>query len=153
MFDDCHEAIRYDSNMNLDSDSILIVAVKLFHMKMLLDPFEEQFDPPSIFIKESDIFCRYRQIVGIENEVPLMLFVVIYHSAEILRILFGCFINSEPDALVTHYTSLCIGIVEIFNDLVTHIDFFAYNEEGFRLVDKEQLLSIHISAIKYIERP
>ena len=49
MFDDCHEAIRYDSNMNLDSDSILIVAVKLFHMKMLLDPFEEEFYPPSIF--------------------------------------------------------------------------------------------------------
>ena len=106
-----------------------------------------------MFIKESDIFSRYRQIVGIENEGSLMLFVMIYHSAENLRILFSCLTDSKPNALVAHYSSLGIGIVEVFNDLVTHIDFFADNKVGLRLVDKEQLLCIHITTIEYIERP
>ena len=41
MLNDRHETVRYDSNMNLDSDRILIEAIEFLHMKMLLNPFEE----------------------------------------------------------------------------------------------------------------
>ena len=41
MFNDGDEAVSYDSDMYLDSDSILIVSVELLDMKMLFDPFEE----------------------------------------------------------------------------------------------------------------
>ena len=111
MLDNRDQTVRNDSDMNLDTDSILVKAIELLDVEMLFDSLEEKFHSPSIFVKESDLICRNRQIVGIEDECPLILFVIEHHSAKHLRILFCCFINSKSNSLVTHYSCGWVGAV------------------------------------------
>lgn len=56
--DNRDQTIRNDSDMNLDTDSILVKSIELLDVKMLFDPLEEKFHSLSIFVKESDLFCR-----------------------------------------------------------------------------------------------
>ena len=54
MFDDCNEAVCDDGDMYLDSYRIFRLTPESFDLEMLLDPFEEQFHLPSVFIKKCD---------------------------------------------------------------------------------------------------
>ena len=51
MFNDTNETVCDDGNMDLDTDRILALTPKGFDLEMLLDPFEEQLDLPSVFPK------------------------------------------------------------------------------------------------------
>lgn len=111
MFHNCDKAVRDDSYMNLDTNKIFIESIELLDVKMLFDPLEEHFHSPSMFVNESDLFSRKQQIVGIEDEGPLTLFVIERHPAKNLRILFCCFIYSEPNTLVTYYSNDRVVVV------------------------------------------
>lgn len=63
MFDDTHEAICDDGHMYLNTDSILAFTPEGFDLEMLLDPFEEQFNLPSVFIKECYFTCFKIEII------------------------------------------------------------------------------------------
>ena len=79
MLDNCDQAVCDDSYINLDTNSIFVESIELLDVKMLFDPLEEQFHSSSMFVKESDLFSRNRQIVGVEDEGPLTLFVIEHH--------------------------------------------------------------------------
>jgi len=53
-FDDCHQLINGDGNPDLGFDGILGRAIRDFDSKVLLDPFEEQFDLPAALKKLGD---------------------------------------------------------------------------------------------------
>lgn len=54
MSNDTNETVRDDSDMNLDTDGIFAFAPEGLNLEMLLNPFEEQFDLPPVFIKEAN---------------------------------------------------------------------------------------------------
>ena len=65
MFNDTNETICDDADMDLNTDSILTLAPKGLDSEMLLDPFEEQFDLPSVFISERNIICLEIEVIRI----------------------------------------------------------------------------------------
>ena len=65
MFDDANEAICDDGNMYLNTDSILRLSPKGLDAEMLLDPLEEQFNLPPVFIKECNVFSFKIEVVSL----------------------------------------------------------------------------------------
>ena len=54
VFNNGNKTVRDDGDMYLNSDCILRFTPKGFDAKVLLDPFEKQFDLPSVAIKKGD---------------------------------------------------------------------------------------------------
>ena len=50
MLDDSHQAVCCNGRINLYSDSILTIPPKGLDLQMLLYPFEEQLNLPSVFL-------------------------------------------------------------------------------------------------------
>ena len=57
LFDNGHQHVNGNGDPNLDLDSILGGSVKRFDTKVLLDPFEEQFDLPATSKQFGDSQC------------------------------------------------------------------------------------------------
>lgn len=54
--------------MNFDSNSILGLSLEGFDTKMLLDPFEEQLDLPSVSIKQGDILSSKFEVIYVVSK-------------------------------------------------------------------------------------
>ena len=76
MFNDTNETVRDDSDMNLDTDGIFAFAPEGLNLEMLLNPFEEQFDLPPVFIKECKLFIDSVITEILDLEMTLLLGVV-----------------------------------------------------------------------------
>lgn len=68
VFNNCDETVRDDSDMYLYSDSILRFSPKGFDTQMLLNPFEKQFNLPSVAVKMGNVFCFEVEVVGVVGE-------------------------------------------------------------------------------------
>ena len=67
-FQNGDEQINGDGAPNLSAHGVGAGAIKGFDAQMLLDPFEEQFDPPAATIQLSDGQSRPGEVVGQEDE-------------------------------------------------------------------------------------
>jgi len=63
-FDDGHQHVNGDCCPDLSLDGILGGSIKCFDSKVLLDPFEEEFDLPATPKQFGDGQCRQGEIVG-----------------------------------------------------------------------------------------
>ena len=70
---------------------------------MLLYPFEEKFDLPSVFVKQCHIFRSKIKIVGKEDEPFFCFFINEFYSAEAIWIFFRGIEAFEVDSLITEY--------------------------------------------------
>ena len=61
---DCHEAVSSYCTIYLYAHSVFACTPKLLDLQVLLDPFEEQLNAPSVTIKPRNHRCRRVQIVG-----------------------------------------------------------------------------------------
>jgi hypothetical protein len=52
--DDSHQHIDRDCDPDLTLDRIFGCAVESFDSKMLFDPFEKEFDLPTVFVEKSN---------------------------------------------------------------------------------------------------
>ena len=67
-FDDSDEDVSADRNPYLRLHGILAGSQKGFDTQMLLDPFEEQFDLPSLLVKCRDHLGLERKVVGQKSD-------------------------------------------------------------------------------------
>ena len=57
MLDNSHKTVCCNSHTDLYANSVLRCAPEFLYLKMLLEPFEEQFNQPSFLMKIGDIQC------------------------------------------------------------------------------------------------
>lgn len=57
LFVKCHEQVADERSQNLDQHRVFAAPEEFFDAQMLLDPFEEQFDRPTVFVALRDIKC------------------------------------------------------------------------------------------------
>ena len=71
MLNDCNEAVCNDCNVYLYPDCDFGFSSKSFNLKMLLNPFEENFYLPSVPIQEGNILACKIKVVRVVSERSL----------------------------------------------------------------------------------
>ena len=69
VFNNGDETVRDDGDMYLYPDCIFRFTPKGFDTKMLLDPFEKQFDLPSVAVNKGNFICFEVEVVGVVVKV------------------------------------------------------------------------------------
>lgn len=150
MFNDTNETICDDGNMDLNTDGILTLAPKGLDSKMLLDPFEEQFDLPSVFIKERNFICLEIEVICIVCKRSLQIRSIVNNASERNGIVAVVPASRESDRLVTKDIILSHKqILAILNPIV-RMELLPDNEESTSLFNGKEPRQIKVSAVKDI---
>jgi hypothetical protein len=80
LFDDGYKHVNRDGNPDLRFDRILGCAIESFDPKVLFDPFEKEFDPPTVLEKKNYRQRRKDKIVGQKYEATIGLGIEITDS-------------------------------------------------------------------------
>ena len=99
-FENRDENVHGDCNPYLGLDGVVGGPVEGLHAQMLLDPFEEQLHLPAVLVKLADRRGWKGQVVGEEDEEPLVLRVEVSDPAQLLGIVLAGPPPVEPYDLV-----------------------------------------------------
>ena len=150
MFNDANETVCDDGNMDLDTDCILTLTPKGFDLEMLLDPFEEQLDLPSVFIKERDFACLEIEVIRIVCKRPLQIRRIIDNASERNRIVAFIPASCESDSLVAKDIVLSFKQVLAILNLIVRMELLPDNEEGTCLFNGKESRQVKVSTVKDI---
>ena len=150
VLNDSHHAICGDGRVYLDSDSSLCSTPKGLNLKMLLNPFKEEFYTPTIFVEKSDLRGRYLHIVGQVDKCLVLVSRIVCDTTKNSRIfLFGEVIRKSYN-LVREY-AICVMIgVAFVNDLILKISSLPYHKIGFNFIDMIESLQVKVSSVKHL---
>jgi len=81
-------------------DRVLGGALEPLDPKMLFDPLEKQFDLPAATVKLGDGQRRQLEVVGQEDQIPVMLGIVELDTAQVLRVALVGFDAGQGNGLV-----------------------------------------------------
>ena len=151
LFDDGHQHINRDGNPDLGLDGIVACAIKSFDSKMLLDPFEEQFDLPSGVIKLSDGQSGQCKVVGYENEPFVLGGIEIADSSQFVGIiLFGVESLEDNDLVALNALGFVDRLrIEAFE---LEIAFGSGHKECRGSMDLVKASEIQIPSVEDVER-
>ena len=150
VFNNCDETVGGDGNMYLYADCIFRFTPKGFDTKMLLDPFEKQFDLPSVAVKKGNFICFEVEVVGVVGEGPSKVMGIEYDSPERNRIVSTVSLPREPDRLIPQDIVVPIKHVISFGDFIIRAGFLPYDEESSSLLNCVEPGEIKVSPIKHI---
>gem|GEM_PF-822448 len=150
VFNNSDQTVRDDGDMYLYPDCILRFPPKGFDTKMLLDPFEKQFNLPSVAVKKGNFICFEVEVVGVVGEGPSKVRGIKYDAPERNRIVSTVSLASEPDRLVPQDIVSSFKHVFTFRDLIIRMGLFPYDEESPSLLNCVEPGEIKVSPVKYI---
>ena len=150
VLNDSHHAICSDGRVYLDSDSSLCRTPKGLNLKMLLNPFKEEFYTPTIFVEKSDLRGWYLHIVGQVDKCLVLVSRIVCDATKNSRIfLFGEVIRKSYN-LVREYAICVMHGVAFVNDLILKISSLPYHKIGFNFIDMIESLQVKVSSVKHI---
>ena len=116
---------------------------------MLLDPLEEEFDPPTCSIQLSHSECIEQEVVREKDKRAIMLCVEKANAPKMIRIGVVGTPDGERDSLISHYTRRFVHWIWIQSS-ESQIAFSADHKKGSRVVDVFQALKVHVASIQDI---
>jgi hypothetical protein len=117
---------------------------------MLLDPFKEKFNLPSLPVEFGDRKGIKHCIVGNKPVDDIGSIVFIYNHPEWLRILFSRFVSGKPDHLIADYTGLHISRTGALNGIL-HVIFCPGDKESpFPMDEIEQPEEVQVSLVNHV---
>ena len=150
VFNNCDETVRDDGDMYLYPDCIFRFTPKGFDTKMLLDPFEKQFDLPSVAVNKGNFVCFEVEVVGVVGEGPSKVRGIEYDTPEQNRIVSIVSLASEPDRLVPQDIVISFKHIFTFRDFIIRMGLLPYDEESSILLNCVESGEIKVSSIKHI---
>jgi len=150
VFNNGNKTVRDDGDMYLNSDCILRFTPKGFDAKVLLDPFEKQFDLPSVAIKKGDFICFEVEVVGVVGEGSSKVRGIEYDAPERNRIVSTVSLACEPNRLVPQDIVIPFKHVFAFRDFIIRAGLLPYDEESPSQLNCVEPGEIKVSSIKHI---
>jgi len=150
VFNNSDETVRDDGDMYLYPDCIFRFSPKRFDTKMLLDPFEKQFNLPSIAVKDGNFFCFEVEVVGVVGEGPTKVRGIEYDAPERNRIVPTVSLACESNRLVSQNIVISFKHVFTFRDFIIRMKLLPYDEESSSLLNCVEPGEIKVSSIKHI---
>ena len=150
MFDDANETICDNGNMYLETYCILRFSPKGLDAEMLLDPFEEQLNLPSVFIKERNVFCFKVEVVCVICEGTPKLWRVVDNASDSCWIIRFVPLTCEANSLVTKDIIFSFLKVNAALNLISRMKLFSNDEECSRAIDFVDSCKVKVPFVKHI---
>lgn len=150
MFNNGDETVRDDGDMYLYPDCIFRFTPKGFDTKMLLDPFEKQFDLPSVSVKKGNFICFEVEVVGVVSEGPSKVRGIEYDAPERNWVVSSVTLTCESNRLVPQNIVIPFKNVFTFRDFIIRMKLLPYDKESSSLFDCVESGEIKVSSIKHI---
>jgi len=150
VFNNGDETVRDDGDMYLYADCILRFSPKGFDTKMLFDPFEKQFNLPSVAVKKGNFTCFEVEVIGIVGEGPSKVRGIEYDAPERNRIVFTVSLACEPNRLVPQDIVFSFKDVFTFRDFMIRMELLPNDEESSSLLNCKESGEIKVPSVKYI---
>lgn len=150
MLDDGNEAVGDDGDMYLYADSVLRLSPEPLDLEVLLDPLEEKFHLPPIFIKEGNVLCTEIEVVRVVDETAVQLFYVVDNPSESARVLSHVLLLCKADALVFEHIVSTVKHVLAIDNLVCRLPLLPEYEESTECVNCVETGKVEISPVKHI---
>ena len=150
--DDGHQHVNGDGDPDLRFDSILGCAIEGLDSKMLLDPFEEQFDLPSGLVQQCDGPSWFAEVVGQEHELLARRRIGIPDATQGVGVAMMRIKTFQNNRLIeTDAKTLFdrMGITALEPEVV----FGSGDEEGAIAMNTVQSHEVQISPVHDVERP
>lgn len=150
VFNNSDKTVRDDGDMYLYPDCILRFSPKGFDTEMLLDPFEKQFNLPSVAVKKGNFICFEVEVVRVVGEGPSQVRGIEYDTPERNRIVSTVSLASEPNRLVSQ--DIVISFKHVFTccDFIIRMGLLPYDEKSSSLLNCVESGKIKVSPVKHI---
>ena len=144
------ETVRDDGDMYLDTYGIFACSPERLDFKVLLNPFKEQLDLPSVFVKKSDILCLNVEVVRVVSERPEQFWSVIYDTSNLAWIFFLVLFLRENNSLVAQDVVRSVKHVFSTDDFKCRHLLLSNNKEGSRFSYSVKSGKVKVASIKDI---
>lgn len=146
-----YQTVCYNRNINLYSHSVLRIAPKGSHTKMLLYPSEEKFNLPSLFVQQGNIASLEGKVICEERERSLQFRSIVNYSPESTRILFLGLIARKTYRLVKQNVIRIVKQVFTVNNLVVEMRLLSDDKERVDNADSIQPCKVIVPFVKDVE--
>ena len=150
LLDDASQHVSRYGAPNLRLDGILTVALELLDSQVLLDPFEEKFDLPTVFVECCNCQRRQDKVVGQEYEYLATLDIFESNVPQVLGVMLGGAKPVEQDRLIANNPGRLIDGCRI-NSVDIHTGFGAGHEESARLMLSIERTSFDRHAVQHVD--
>lgn len=141
------QQIIADGYPYLRKNCILCCSIELLDMQVLLDPFEERLDSPTLLVEFCNGNCWKDKVISQESIHNVLSIVFICNQSQYVWIFLGSKQTSETDCFIRDNTSLSINL-SCLENIVLHIILCSGNKVCMLLLkDSEQPIKIDISVI------
>ncbi len=151
IFNDSHETISDNRNVNLYFHSILSIAPKGCDPEMLLYPPEKEFHLPSLFVQHRDVFRLDADVVGQECKGSFKIGSIVYYPAKFGGILFLGLIAHKAYFLINQDIISFIHKLFSINYFIFTMRLLSYDKIGSNSVDDKQPCKVIITFVKDVE--
>jgi len=150
VFNNGNETICDDGDMYLYSNSILRFSPKGFDAQMLLNPFEEKFNLPSVAVKKSNVLCVEIEVVCVVGEGPSKVRGIVYDPPERNGIIFTVSRSCESDRLISQDIVISFKHVFTFSDFIIRMKLLPNDEKSPSLINREESGEVKVASVKHI---
>lgn len=150
MFDNSDETIGCYCRIDLYPDSGFGVSPESCHSQVLLYPFEEQLDLPTILVKEYYLLCRKEEVVCVEGKCPVEFGNESHYTSNCTGIIGSVPFPTESDCLVTENIGAVINSILSGFHHVCRMVFLPDYKERIHLLNVIEPSQIPIASIKNI---
>ena len=144
-----HHEVNADGDPDLGSHGVFAGAEEGFDSKVLLDPFEEEFDLPATLVNSCDGQCWEVEVVG-QKDQPFSCFCIeVADTPKTFGIVDFSLSGAQPDRLVA--TQSCVLVDGAgFQDIELRVALGSNHEVCLGLLDSEQAGEVEIAAVDHI---
>ena len=147
VFDDGDKTICDDGDVNLYSHSILAVTPESLDTEMLLNPFEEKFDLPTVTVEQGNVFCGKVEVVGVIYERATEVSSVIDNPSYGGGVVPCVSFSRESDSLVEKYTVLPVKHILSVDNFDLRFSFLPDDEECSTEMYSEKPCEVEITPV------
>ena len=150
LFDDRDQHIGTHCAPDLGLHSVLACAQKVLDAQVLLDPFEEEFDLPAVFVQGCDGGSRQAGVVGQKDERLACGGLVEPDASHVFGIILDGVEALEHHALIGNHSSASIGWGRV-DASGPKVFFCSGDKKGSGLMKAIKPLEIHVASVHHVE--
>ena len=150
VLDDGNEAICDNGNVYLYPNDIFGFSPETFDLKMLLNPLEEQFHLPAIFVKQGDVLCTKEEVVRIVCKGTMQVRCVVDNPSDDAGVLLLILLLREADTLVFEHIVFAFKQGLAIDNLVCGLSLLPDNKEGTTDMNLIESGEVKVASVKHI---